>query len=438
MIPIENLQKKARAEPPVADVQEEIMRNASFSPINMDLNRGEKAVFKQRIADRDHSPEHYVDYYLLSIKQRPEQYDLNDATRKSEPRMGDLDVWRAFGALVQQYDQNGDQPEDEAFRAEQERMRALLIDSVQREWPEVAVAIDVTAAIQKFVRDAEEVVRDGLQPLYDFVGMLAVRVGDRTDVRSFYRWQSQGASLEQLQSPVSARDVNTVADFIERNAVLGRDLLELIVGAYIEEMKVKLEPARAELIGPGIIPFDPVALRADLERLFPAERNVPRFQRQTVWSLLDETVFAHILNATTLGAMQLATDQIRRIPQCSNFTLKELVFSPGVRDIFAIYCAYQFLSASGGNAYGGRASVRGKVPGTTYLLSAGMATRTALAAQVETGQFWFASVGRRTNPLLADLGVHRRTQLAPAERAHYTEVRRKVAARMPYVLVHYE
>lgn len=270
---------------------------------------------------------------------------------------------------------------------------------------------------------AQHILQMGLSYVHEFVGMLGTRLADR-DVRSYYKWKGKGATQDELQSPLEVDgSVKTIQDLIRKNMHLGREMCAVILDQYNVLNGPTLTPpvppdlAKAQLIGVDVpldlndvFGFDLQKHGDALDILLKTEGIedetggfVTGVKKDWVFGLLDLSAFAHILSVGTMGAMSLAVGQIRRIPGCAKFTLKQLLMSEGVRDIFAIFVAFQYLMSSGGNAYAGRSSSQGKANGTTFMISAGLETRKMLYAQVETAQYWFRDVYEVDNSLYKGL-----------------------------------
>lgn len=303
-------------------------------------------------------------------------------------------------------------------------------------------------AVKKTILFAKNILRAGLSYLYEFIGMVSTRLADR-DVRSYYAWKEKGSSLAELQSPVETNNVETIGDLIGNNMHLGQNVCAVIYSQYLKilENEKELLPIEAGNGGTTTIrrttttdaqgrktrkketvtvtPNQPEqeirepSFRDDLQRqgdllnTFLSNNDIELqtggmisdVNKQWVYSILDLTAFQQILSAGSFGAMSLALGQIRRIPGCEKFTMKQLIMSEGVRDIFAIFVAFQYLLSSGGNAYAWRtgSSERGMAKGSPFMVSAGLETRKMLYAQVETAQYWFRNVYEMENPVYTSL-----------------------------------
>lgn len=270
-------------------------------------------------------------------------------------------------------------------------------------------------ALEQTVFFAENVLQMGLSYVNDFVGMLGTRLADR-DLRNYYKWKGKGATQEVLQSPLEIdTNVTSIEDLIRKNMHLGREMCAVILDQYRifkeKEVKVKIENSiNLDTAFGFALQSHGDALDVLLETQGIEDETggfINGVKKDWVFGLLDLSAVAHILSVGTMGAMSLAVGQIRRIPGCAKFTLKQLLMSEGVRDIFAIFVAYQYLMSSGGNAYAGRASSQGNAKGTTFMLSAGLETRKMLYAQIETAQYWFRDVYETDNPVRKQLEAHK-------------------------------
>ena len=284
----------------------------------------------------------------------------------------------------------------------------------------------VVVALEKNV---EEIARNGLTYLNMFVGSLGAAFGDR-DVRHFYKWRDdpnrpgKNSSVDELSNPVR-RGATSIKEFIIMNKHLGSKFLSIVIPNAMEKGSVAQDETYARQlvkmqtqvrIGEGffgegqILSKVPVSVEDEayitsiIQRHVPDTGNFPNPQTDWVFGALDDATFLYLMEATSLGAMNMALSQIREIPNCRDFTLRQLMMSDGVRDKFAIFVVFHYQLMSGGNAYsGGANSSRGRLSGTTYMVSQGFQTRNALYAQVETGKYWFQRVYKHNNPRYAEM-----------------------------------
>lgn len=282
-----------------------------------------------------------------------------------------------------------------------------LIHSV----PEVEppAKLQKTGVLAQLESDMDRIVRSGLQYLYSTVSAIAVKLGDH-DTRRYYKWKGVGVSLDDLQSPI-VRGASTPAEFIKNNAHLGKPLLKIALETY-QEGRQLLFPTAESSASIGVpIPVsvqDEITIMNLLDSIVIPNGSVPAVQTDWVFSVMDDSIFHFLLDASCVAAMGMAVSLIRRIPNCRQFSLKQLIMSEDVRDVFALLTAYQFLLASGGSAYAGStASAGGKVKGTNLMVSAGLKTRELLSAQVMCAQDWFTQVYAMRNPRKRELETYR-------------------------------
>lgn len=289
--------------------------------------------------------------------------------------------------------------------------------------------------LKKLMKELSVLVREGMQPVYTFLGMVAVRLGMNSPASLYkYHKSRRDEELEARQDPVVKTDATNVQEFLVNNRHLGRPLLELFLRAALKKENLlgtdkqsaqtfdqfwdsrNREPEivhRAEqstFVGALVDQADQDFLNAYLDRVMPA--NVVAYGAQWIYGALDFEAVRYVVDNTCWGAIAMALSQLRRIPNCANYELKQLMLSSGVSDQFAFLCAVAFLTGSGGNASMGRVGVNqnGKLNNTTYNLTAGFKTRVNIAAQMECARYWFERVFEEDNPsytkMLSDLDVY--------------------------------
>lgn len=284
------------------------------------------------------------------------------------------------------------------------------------------------AFLIRLMDEMSTMVREGMSPVYTFLGMVATRLG-MNSASTLYRYNGKGESLQSRQDPV-VKTATNVDDFIVTNRHLGRPLIELFLMAALKKKNLlgadgkdvddtfaehwKKHRIQPTLVGALIDQSDQDFVRAYLDTALPA--NAIAYGAQWVYGALDFEAVKYVVDNTCWGAINVALSQVRRIPNCARFELKQLMLSGGVSDQFAFLCASSFMVGSGGNASAGRINVNnnGKVQGTTYNLSAGFQTRTNLAAQIECCHYWFERVFEQANPALVEL----QRDLDDYDRAH--------------------
>ncbi len=129
-------------------------------------------------------------------------------------------------------------------------------------------------------------------------------------------------------------------------------------------------------------------LRTDAER---------KFAPAWAFEVMGSGVFRYFLSTTSIAAFEMAHAEVKRIPGCSSFTLKELICSPGVMDKFAFLVASTHLS-SGDNIPQSNSVNRGR--NATYINV--MSMRRLLADSMYTCKIWFESVRARRNPIVTE------------------------------------
>lgn len=252
----------------------------------------------------------------------------------------------------------------------------------------------------------QEFLTTALVPFQHFGGMLANSLGDRK-MWSYWKYPENYNGKSDTPPLPLKKGTKTVSEFLQQNAHLGADFFTLV-------MPLALRRTEQKSVSPALVGAEPNAYRRqvadeDLLRRMIA-RNVPMLNvpvaagavsPMILFSSLPLALFDDLFHATSIGAMLRAASQINRIRASSRpFTLKELVLSPEVADVFALYVSYQYLMSSGGNAYAGRVTAGG---GTTFMISAGIKTREKLYSDIATGQFWWKDVFARPNPVKEDL-----------------------------------
>ena len=273
----------------------------------------------------------------------------------------------------------------------------------------------VKTELKKTMEFTQEALQMGLYYLDTFLGMVATRLADR-NVNIYFK----------NRMPLVTEGVESIEDFIRKNSFLGAPLLEMILSQHkvyekdnplfedkelkqrVDDFfqrnltKVKVKKTESELVGVSVT-TDPILVTTGnyLHRILIPTQDaglVSNEKREWVFNTLDLAALSFIISDGSLGALTMAHAQIKRLRGCERFTLKQLLMSEEVRDVFAIYVAFQYQLASGGNAYAGRASTQGNARGTTFMLSAGLETRRQLALLVEGAQYWFQDVYETANP----------------------------------------
>lgn len=298
-------------------------------------------------------------------------------------------------------------------------------------------------SLLKLIDFAKDALKMGIFYLEVFMGMVATRLADRNVGVYFAK-----------RMPIYDENIDTIEDFVRKNTHLGPVFLEMLLSQYriydpdneiFKNLAIEQEVSKFFSIPAKDDPVPPFVGNDISSALFVTTGNflskilgnagevgiVVDEKRQWVFSVIDLAALSQILTEGSLGAIMLAHAQIQRIPNCMNFTLKQLLMSDGVRDMFAIFVAFQYQLASGGNAYAGRASTQGNVKGTTFMLSAGIETRNMLSKLVLGAQDWFRDVYETQNPLYVQIrrDINDKKQQRTASRGVREDWKRQVDAR---------
>jgi len=260
----------------------------------------------------------------------------------------------------------------------------------------------------EFLDKVERVVQGGLGYFDTFLNGLASFLGDK---KSYFYYKYEAKVID--------KNVSSMEEFVRKNSHLGRNFFtEVMPLLMTEELTNKERTTRdreIQLIGddnifpvaqvPGYIEDEEFILtlvNRDFVRGPSPEQGV---DHDYIYGILDEATFTAVCEPAVMGAILTAKAQINRIPGKENFTLKELMMSPGVFDMFQQRVSFVFLSGSGGYAYAGKSSSTqfGKVNGTTFNVSVGLKQREALAANMECSGYWFQDVYRVQNPRIKEL-----------------------------------
>ena len=167
-------------------------------------------------------------------------------------------------------------------------------------------------------------VYDALSPLYDFIAMYAMYLGDRSVLFHYKFKPGQEKNLKARKSPVVYDTSMTVKRFRQQNSFLGEEALSLL----LEERQ-------------GAV---------------------------NLWDVLDERIFRHVLADITFGALNAAWNSLQsNLPD-----FRYYLSSHRVGNYFAEYAALLQKQSSGGNAYPGRLY---SDHGMSFNLSSGIQTQ---------------------------------------------------------------
>jgi hypothetical protein len=259
-----------------------------------------------------------------------------------------------------------------------------------------------------FLNKIEQIVKSGTSYLNNFANGLSVRLGDSKT----YHCYAYGVNLVN-------KDVSSFEEFVRKNNHLGKAFFTEIMPLLVAEEQKKPPQVTGgiSLIGVNQTPIFPVShvptyiedeayLLSIINKEFIRAPSLQQgVDHDYVFGVLDEACFTMILSPSVVGALNRAKAIINRIEGCETFTLKELIMSPAISDVFQFRVAYEFLQSTGANAYVGRHAQTkfGKVDNTVFNLSAGYQQRKMLAAEFETSTYWLQDVHRVINPRLNEL-----------------------------------
>lgn len=358
-------------------------------------------------------------------------YEMPTVTKKTEKRDRADDLFKSMGLEPIE-----GKAEEEAAKASLEILKKTMggtadekdVQDAKEKFIEASKKAieskgELSPPLKKTISFAQDALRMGLYYLDSFIGMVATRLADR-NVSIYFN--------NSTRMPIDTESVETIEDFVRKNTHLGETFLEMILSQYrvhdpanliFEDKEIKKtitdfilrlnnanNPApvplqntnsNVSLIGDNV---NNVLVRTGnfLNRILQPKEDVgfvTNEKKEWVFNVLDLAALSQVLTPGSMGAITMAVSQINRIPNCERFTLKQLIMSEGVRDIFAIFVAFQYQLASGGNAYAGRASTQGNARGTTFMLSAGLETRKQLNTLVMGAKDWFSDVYETTNPI---------------------------------------
>ncbi len=257
------------------------------------------------------------------------------------------------------------------------------VDPLQPVQPTIpSTAPPLGAQIKILEAEMERIVKKGLQPVYLFVSMLATETTGGGGAADYYN----------TKSPI-VKGAKDFEEFASNNSHLGEELLMLAAQSIKRGTKL-FAPIGVDVAQvPSSVTDDEMA--RNLRDLVMSDDT----RQQWVFGALDDQVLSYLLADTTIGAMHLGMSRLNRIPGCEDFTLRQILLSPGVRDNFAILCALQYVLGAGGNAYvkGISSGGGGRVRGTSFMVSAGMETRRTLLHKLDVLQFWFRDAYKTMN-----------------------------------------
>jgi hypothetical protein len=340
----------------------------------------------------------------------------------------------------------------------------------------VAATRDTTEAdlVARIVVELNDIISRAAQPLLTFVGMIAVKLREN-DVRNLLAWPAgpNGATTSIKERLQIVEPAKTMAEFIAKNRELGSTLLGMYMNAGttlaplptaatpspinacfdlddleridairrsadddLDQEIQRLEIERqqqllAAVTSNQILRLEQIdtlirarkeakLLRGGINALMGGDVEL-KFAPAWAFQVMGDAVFRRILSISTLAAIEASAAAVRRIPNCSSFTVKELICSPQVSDQFAFLVSASYLSSGDGIPPAQRGAGRGGNRNTTYLNVHTM--RQQLASKIYACNVWFETgVSRRTHPLrsaFSEQCVRKRANIAPRDLASW-------------------
>lgn len=218
----------------------------------------------------------------------------------------------------------------------------------------------------------EPILRDALEPFYQFINMLDAESGKNT----YYRYVKD-LSYEQKQIPI-VWGCKTKTEFYQKNRHLGQALISALKGKFDKK-----------LVGAPILSRDTPPAPPNYKEIIDNAFNfIPEQDRpQWVQSLITDSVFHFLLQNSTFGALQLAANELK-------FPLKDLIFSPHVNFKFAQFCAVKFIKPKS-NAYA--SGIQGG--DMQFRISSGVLTGQQYSKWLLGCNEWFKEVVYRDNSI---------------------------------------
>jgi hypothetical protein len=250
--------------------------------------------------------------------------------------------------------------------------------------------------LQAHADNLNNLVRQGLEPMMTFIGMLNVKLRKEDD-RLLLLYKEDNPTFRERTQLVKVPESNQEKEFwLNAIAQVGKELVAMYSNTVLYDVteNVKPEPANAPAIGFNIEEFmdsvieqeaiDPVILG---NTIFPQNDVEAQFAPIWVFHCLRDSLFRAIISQHCLGAIEYAYSMLVNNPGFNNWTIKELILSTQVRHQFAFLVSSCYLS-SGDTVPDNTRSQRGR--NSTYLNIVRM--RTMMADQIECCLTWFESV----------------------------------------------
>ncbi len=249
--------------------------------------------------------------------------------------------------------------------------------------------------LKNWERDLIYITRRAMAPLIRFAGALAVKV-HQDDMRVLLAWTGDKThTTERRLDNMVERGAKSVEELIDLNAHLGRPFLASFFAAA-QEGTLQKNVFAAASISEASKSAAEQAIRALEERAGEED-----FASLWAFQVINEHAWSRILSNSTYAAMCMARSKLNRIEGCESFTLRELICSEQVMDMFAFMVSIEWLTSGDAMDAGARTSRRGA--NTKYFNV--NKYRDLLGNMSYTCNIWFEAVVARPHPLVGDKRV---------------------------------
>ena len=300
--------------------------------------------------------------------------------------------------------------------------------------------------------DLNDILSRAMQPALTFIGMVAVRLREN-DVRNLLAW-NDNPKISMTDRLRVVQYADSVEEFIMLNRELGSDFLAFYLQSrlppsppsggmgpnvqreqfasqigtqfnldileeqdkrsnMLQNRQQQMDAIEEEITSRKRARLDTTPEeQAELKELQNTLKllkgmqllNVSELELQfaPAWAFeqVNNAIFRRIWSTTSLAAVEAAAQAVNRIPHCKQFTIKELISSPGVSDQFAFLVSASYLNSGDGIPPAQNRGGRGGNRNSTYINV--MMMREALSQKIFTCNIWFETCVRRTvNRLLA-------------------------------------
>jgi hypothetical protein len=219
--------------------------------------------------------------------------------------------------------------------------------------------------------------------------------------------------LKKRPDPLVISAVATEEDFMRENRHLGANMLRFylnVLHGHALSCPTIVQPA-------GL----PQSLDlSDREKTLCALEIEEKYAPAIFFETQSLEVWERLVLPGAMAALRMAHQMVTRVPNCRDFTLKELVRSDDVLDAFARVVAFQFRSAADA---AGTGSCKGQSSGSSKYYINMLKMQDGLSDELEHILVWFESVRAIEEPLRAeckkDQGTLALCPVLPARRLVY-------------------